>query len=42
MDSASVSPARIEIASSQERVYVYRCRVFSIAYAGYKVLVYAV
>lgn len=42
MDSSGVSPARVEVASSQERMYVYRCLECSIVYAGYMVLEYAV
>jgi hypothetical protein len=42
MDSSGVSPARVEVASGQEQMYVYRCRERRIVYAGYMVLVYAV
>jgi hypothetical protein len=39
MDSTGVSPARVEVASGQEQMCVYGCRVCSIVYAGYRVLV---
>ena len=42
MESASVSPARVEVASGQEQMYVDYCRVRSVEYAGYRVVVYAV
>jgi hypothetical protein len=42
MESTGVSPARVEFASGQEQMYVYRCRECSIVYAGYMELVYAV
>lgn len=42
MNMAGVCPARVEVASGEEQMYVYCCRVCSVEYAGYRVVVYAV